>query len=68
MADAGDVRIEVSVSQLMRYAHWIVLGVGALLVLLGMGGSYVWQIAGVFFGIVARMLQAEYHQNRPGAA
>ena len=67
MADAGEVKIELSVPQLMRYAYWIVLGIGALLILLGMGGNYAWQIAGCFFAIVARMIQAECHHGRPGA-
>ena len=64
MADAGEVKIELS----MRTAHWIVLGIGALLILFGLRGSYVLQIAGCFCGIVARILQAEYHHDRPGAA
>lgn len=68
MADAGEVKIELSVPQLMRYGYWVVLGIGALLILLGLGGSYVWQIAGCFFGIAARMLQAEYHHGRAEVA
>lgn len=68
MADPGEIKIELSVPQLMRYACWIVLGIGALMILLGMGGNYAWQIAGCFFAIAARMIQAEYHHGRPGAA
>lgn len=68
MAEAGEVKIELSLPQIMRFAYWIVLGIGALLMLLGLGGSYGWQIAGCFFGIAARILQAEYHHSKPGAA
>jgi len=64
MTSSMEPKIELNLGQALRNAQWIALGVGAILLLVGFSGKeYAYLVAGCFFGIVARIAQAE-HQHR----
>lgn len=64
MSSTTELRIEVNPAQILRVAPWIALGLGFVLLLVGFGSEeYGYLIAACFFGIVARIAQAE-HQHR----
>lgn len=64
MNTTTDLRIEVNPAQILRFAPWIALGLGFVLLLVGFSGKeYGYLIAACFFGIVARIAQAEHHRR-----
>ena len=65
MSNPGEVKVDLSVPQVMKLAYWGLLALGLLFIMLGFGGNYGFLIGGCFFGITSRVLQAEYHYSHP---
>lgn len=62
MATTAEQKIEIKLPQDLHLVHWAILGVGALLLLIGFGTDSIGLlIAACFLGIVARIVQAEHH-------
>ena len=62
MATTGEQKVEIRLPQDLQPVYWAILGVGGLLLLIGFGSNSVgFLIAACFFGIVARIIQAEHH-------
>jgi len=62
MSNPGEVKVELSVPQVMKATYWGLLGLGVLLILLGFGSKeYGLLVTACFFGIAARVVQAEFH-------
>jgi uncharacterized protein involved in cysteine biosynthesis len=62
MATTEEQKVEIRLPQDLRLVYWGILGVGGLLLLVGFGSnSIAFLIAACFFGIVARIVQAEHH-------
>lgn len=72
MSSGNEVTVQLSMPQIRVIAYWALLGLGGLLLLIGFANKeYGFLIASCFFGIVARIVQAEHHflerTRRPGA-
>lgn len=73
VATPGEQKVEIRLPKDLQPVYWAILGVGGLLLLIGFGSNGIgFLIAGCFFGIVARIVQAEHHVRvvsdlKPGA-
>lgn len=72
MSSSDGVTVQLSMPQVRMIAYWALLALGGLLLLIGFSNKeYGFLIASCFFGIVARIVQAEHHflerAKRPGA-
>ena len=63
MSNPGEIKVDLSVPQVMKLAYWGLLALGLLFIMLGFNGNYGFLIGGCFFGIVSRVLQAEFHYS-----
>jgi hypothetical protein len=62
VATTGEQKIEIRLPQGLQPVYWGILGVGGISLLIGFGSNGIgYLVAACFFGIVARIIQAEHH-------
>lgn len=68
MSNPQDVTVELSLSKLLRISYAVLLGLGALLVLIGFSSEkFGLLVTACFLGIASRIVQAESHfRDRSG--